>query len=177
MRCCSRCQKPVPVDDFGWKNRAEGTRHSACKPCLAADRRRRYAADPERFREQVYRWNRANRDRVNGHIRAYRHRSPTFQARQRQMWNAWAREHRSQLQEAQQRRRAAARGSQVEPVDRAAIIARDDGTCYLCGSRPKGRDLTLDHVIPLMLGGPHAAWNLRVACRRCNSRKGRRLSA
>jgi hypothetical protein len=58
------------------------------------------------------------------------------------------------------------------PIDRAAIIARDNGICYLCGCRPTGDDLTLDHVIPLDAGGSHTADNLRVCCRSCNSLKG-----
>lgn len=59
-----------------------------------------------------------------------------------------------------------------EKVDRKAVIARDNGTCYLCGAKPTGRDLTLDHIVPLFLGGAHAEYNLRVACRSCNSHKG-----
>lgn len=41
--------------------------------------------------------------------------------------------------------------------------------CCYCGMRDQ---LTLDHVIPLSLGGPDCADNLVWACRRCNSAKG-----
>jgi 5-methylcytosine-specific restriction endonuclease McrA len=63
------------------------------------------------------------------------------------------------------------------PIDRDAIIARDNSTCYICGKKLiTGADvITLDHVIPLARGGAHDATNLRVACVSCNARKGKRL--
>lgn len=71
-----------------------------------------------------------------------------------------------------QRRRALKEASPlVEVIDRAAIIARDRSTCYLCSTVVCGRRITLDHVVPLTRGGAHCASNLRVACRSCNSRK------
>jgi 5-methylcytosine-specific restriction endonuclease McrA len=59
----------------------------------------------------------------------------------------------------------------IEKVDRLAIIERDKGICYICGGIPDGRDLTLDHLIPVKRQGPHTADNLKVACRGCNSKK------
>ncbi len=40
--------------------------------------------------------------------------------------------------------------------------------CSYCGGQD---DLSLDHMIPRIKGGPHAADNLVVACRSCNSSK------
>lgn len=73
-------------------------------------------------------------------------------------------------------RRASARsGAKQERIDRAFIIARDEGRCHICGSEPKGSDLTIDHVVPLALGGKHVSENLAVACLSCNCSKGARL--
>lgn len=52
---------------------------------------------------------------------------------------------------------------------RRAIYNRDSHTCVYCGGK---HNLTLDHVIPVELGGTNEATNLVTACRRCNSRKG-----
>lgn len=60
---------------------------------------------------------------------------------------------------------------QVEIIDRSAIIARDNSTCYLCDKYLEPKQITLDHVIPLARGGTHTADNLKVACRSCNSQK------
>lgn len=43
------------------------------------------------------------------------------------------------------------------------------GRCALCPSRER---LTIDHIVPVVLGGTHDESNLRVLCGPCNSRKG-----
>lgn len=53
---------------------------------------------------------------------------------------------------------------------RKEIFVRDNHTCQYCGVR--GRDLTIDHIIPRHRGGRHAWENLVSACRACNHRKG-----
>jgi 5-methylcytosine-specific restriction endonuclease McrA len=44
--------------------------------------------------------------------------------------------------------------------------------CERCGATA---DLTLDHVIPIALGGTNDPDNIAVLCRSCNSRKGARV--
>jgi len=55
-------------------------------------------------------------------------------------------------------------------LTRREIFLRDNFTCQYCGVR--GKDLTLDHVIPRHKGGKHTWENLASACRTCNHRKG-----
>ena len=43
--------------------------------------------------------------------------------------------------------------------------------CLNCGVRK----VTVDHVVPLCLGGVNLIHNLQPLCRRCNKRKGRRI--
>lgn len=75
------------------------------------------------------------------------------------------------IDSASNRRRAKARNSAYERYDRGAIIARDSGICHLCGAVPTPADLTLDHLIPISLGGPDTAANVAVCCRFCNSKR------
>jgi len=60
------------------------------------------------------------------------------------------------------------RAATISPVDEDAVYKMCDYTCTYCGSTEK---LSLDHIIPLSKGGPHAQSNLTVACRSCNSSK------
>ena len=48
---------------------------------------------------------------------------------------------------------------------RAEVMERDSYKCVRCNAT---EDLTLDHILPQSLGGPHVAANLRVMCRSCN---------
>ncbi|HRF60988.1 MAG TPA: HNH endonuclease [Fimbriimonadaceae bacterium] len=55
-------------------------------------------------------------------------------------------------------------------LSRHSVLARDHYTCQYCGM--KGRDLTIDHVVPRWMGGPHTWDNLVACCRKCNLKKG-----
>lgn len=74
-----------------------------------------------------------------------------------------------------QTRKASAKvGARQERIDRAYIVARDKGVCHLCRRQVPAVLVTLDHIVPLALGGTHTADNLAVACLSCNCAKGSR---
>lgn len=78
-----------------------------------------------------------------------------------------------------QRSRALLRKAKVENFTDLEIFERDRWRCHLCGCRTPRRSVgtnaahapTIDHVIALANGGAHARWNVRCACRQCNSLK------
>jgi len=51
---------------------------------------------------------------------------------------------------------------------RAAVFARWSRSCWRCGAWAG----SVDHVLPVALGGGHELDNLRPCCRRCNSSMG-----
>ncbi|MBI2942327.1 MAG: HNH endonuclease [Chloroflexi bacterium] len=55
-------------------------------------------------------------------------------------------------------------------LTRKEVFQRDRYVCQYCGT--KGKDLTIDHVVPRHRGGKHMWDNLVSACRSCNHRKG-----
>lgn len=71
----------------------------------------------------------------------------------------------------QQRRRARKRNATIAPIDEKKIYALCNNQCVYCGSTEK---LTLDHVVALANGGSHTEDNLVVACKSCNSSKGKK---
>jgi 5-methylcytosine-specific restriction endonuclease McrA len=56
----------------------------------------------------------------------------------------------------------------VPPVNRRAVLKRDQHRCQYCHSP---RKLTLDHVIPRSRGGLHTWDNVVAACEACNCGK------
>lgn len=54
---------------------------------------------------------------------------------------------------------------------RRMIYNNADGRCQLCGRKIMFSDATMDHVIPLALGGEDSVSNLQLACKVCNGAK------
>jgi 5-methylcytosine-specific restriction endonuclease McrA len=48
---------------------------------------------------------------------------------------------------------------------------RASGICHYCRGRFPARQLTMDHVVPLIRGGKSTKSNLVPCCRECNARK------
>jgi hypothetical protein len=65
---------------------------------------------------------------------------------------------------------------QPSPALSRAIYLRDKLTCQYCATQQAPR-YVLEHVIPVAKGGPTTAYNLVVACERCNQIKGTRVWA
>lgn len=72
-------------------------------------------------------------------------------------------------------------GQMVERVIPNRIYKRDKQVCVYCGTRVRryesngwlaSDEATLDHVIPISLGGGHTESNVVTACRDCNVKKG-----
>lgn len=45
------------------------------------------------------------------------------------------------------------------------------GRCHYCGHPTPARELTMDHVVPLVRGGRSTPGNVVPACKDCNNRK------
>ncbi|MDH4246716.1 MAG: HNH endonuclease [Deltaproteobacteria bacterium] len=48
---------------------------------------------------------------------------------------------------------------------------RGEGVCHYCRQRFPARELTMDHIIPLIRGGRSIKANLVPCCKACNSKK------
>lgn len=46
-----------------------------------------------------------------------------------------------------------------------------EGICYFCKIKFPHKELTMDHVVPLIRGGKSRKGNIVPACRECNSKK------
>jgi len=57
-------------------------------------------------------------------------------------------------------------------VDYKAIWDTSDKKCGICKRAVAFKDRTFDHIIPIVLGGPHKATNIQIAHRSCNSSRG-----
>jgi 5-methylcytosine-specific restriction endonuclease McrA len=45
------------------------------------------------------------------------------------------------------------------------------GRCYYCGAQMPPKELTMDHIVPIIRGGRTVKNNVVTACKPCNNRK------
>ena len=48
---------------------------------------------------------------------------------------------------------------------------RADGACYFCAKKVPPKELTMEHVVPIIRGGTTSKGNIVPACKECNSKK------
>lgn len=82
----------------------------------------------------------------------------------------------------QHKGRARSAGVPYEPVDRRRVFVRDGWCCGVCGgavdpelTHPDPLSASLDHIVPISLGGPHLYSNVQCAHLKCNIDKGATL--
>jgi 5-methylcytosine-specific restriction endonuclease McrA len=71
------------------------------------------------------------------------------------------------------RERAKARALRQSPWWKRRIAA---GRCHYCGAQVPPRELTMDHIVPVIRGGRSTKGNLVPACKDCNTQKKYRLA-
>jgi len=45
------------------------------------------------------------------------------------------------------------------------------GICYFCGEQVSPKELTMEHMVPLIRGGKTSKGNVVPACKKCNNKK------
>ena len=91
---------------------------------------------------------------------------------------------RLRLKAAKHRRRVRERSASSDIFTAPEVFERDHWACQICGKAidpnekfPSRDSASLDHIIPLALGGTHTLNNVQLACMGCNWAKGARMSA
>lgn len=156
---------------------------------IRAQQNARYATDPEPQIERARRWALDHSERRRQistesarRCRGNAARPPAMPPEERARRNREARARyaaspvgRKSHADAQALRRARLALVPVERVDRDVVYDRDAGICGICREPVEREVATLDHIVPLALGGAHLYSNVQIAHRVCNSRKGARV--
>lgn len=185
---CPKCQTPKPLINF-WKCRQhkDGLQY-LCISCSqeyikeylktytkdrSAYHKSRWASLTVDQRQRVYAIRRQNRA---NNLASYRQMDKDWNQKNHDKVKAKRRRYHEKHPEVMYERNAARRARLlnapvIEKINRQKIIERDRSICHICKKRVNSREITLDHLIPLIKGGEHTERNLAVAHRSCNSRR------
>lgn len=197
MKVCRTCGSSKPLAEFH-KNKAVQDGHmNICKPCACEKTRRHRASLPaEVVRERDRKYYEKNRERLRAASRRYyaenaellREKSreryasdPEYRRRMNEAVRAWIKDNPERMAvhyHAKRARRAAA--PTVGEIDLSALWT---GVCGICGgdmdadlTYPHPMSRSVDHIMPLAIGGAHEQSNLQYAHLSCNVRKGARVA-
>lgn len=202
MKECCRCLQAKPLEEFAKdKSRLDGLQ-PRCRQCQAILstawreanrellRKKSIAyrlANPEKRKASVLAYDTANREKNRARQAIYRKADPEKQKRRHAAYSAANREKETAkvarwrtanpdiAREALMRYRTRKRSAYVAPVVLSEIYERDKGYCQICGEPVELTRASLDHIIPLFLGGTHEPNNVQISHSRCNSGKGIKL--
>lgn len=136
------------------------------------------ACHKKRADRRVREWQKNNRERT---LQLRRETNARYYAKNREAQIArsvqYGRDHPEWKAARDAARRALRLGSpNAERFSLDEIYERDGRRCHLCSKSVKRSEATMDHLIPLSLGGPHTRANVALAHRSCNSSKGNRVA-
>lgn len=128
-----------------------------------------HKANPEKTKVAIATWQAANAERFKATNAAYRAANPekVFAA-----CKAWAKAHpearRVYYQNYQAKKRA--NGGTLSKGLSAKLFKLQKGKCACCG-QPLGTNYHLDHIMPIVLGGPNIDSNIQLLRQHCNNQK------
>ena len=190
LRKCKTCGEEKPLTAFPSHNRKRGIYYDhQCRACQSAKWKKwyrdnseaerakskaRYAANPEKYREQ------GRKDylkhRTRSRKRAAQRRAENLEhvrAQDREIAKRWRANHPFESRESARRRHAKKRQVRTAPIAKKQILELFDkqrGRCAIC-SKKLGKQWHIDHILPLAKGGAHEVLNFQLTCPPCNMSK------
>ena len=161
MVLCPHCTTIKSIREFGTNHTTTTGLQPYCKSCMAQAAKDTYWKHRDQYVEKM------RQDYADNPAKGIAYTREWQKAHPDEMRTTWA------------TRRARKREAFIEKVEYAVLYERDNGICQIqlegCRIVITKSEGTIDHVIPLALGGKHSYANTQLACRRCNFKKGSKI--
>lgn len=155
MKICKTCQRSLHTSKFNVHHSNRDRLRSNCKDCQRITDSERYKKTKDQRKITSGRWYQQNKESVLSRSREWQTNNP------------------EKIRAKRWRRRTKSNSvfSDHQPFSQK-FIRELYLECLCCGTT---LDLTIDHVLPLSLGGTNTLGNYQVLCRSCNSSKGTKV--
>lgn len=189
-KACVRCGEITPVAGFHSNKANPDGLSGICKFCAIKSARKHYHDDPARHYASSRAWTKANPKAARGYKQEWKNKNREYTRRAGREYMAQKRPwlkavHLKRMQEdpeyaahkrmigrrSRSKRRAMEKGS-YSAGEWLLLCSMADGKCLRCG---KPKTLTVDHVMPIIMGGSNYRHNLQPLCLSCNVSKGARF--
>lgn len=189
-RICKKCGIEKPINEFGKESSKKDGIRPWCKSCAIqaannwrinnpekareTDRKAYEKINKEKKREYGKKWYHENIEKIKEKLREYKlKRGDEISRKANERTKKWIAENPEKRAEQQRNRRARKHnnGGTITANEWENLKRKYNYTCLCCGKREPDVKITLDHVIPLILGGSHSIDNAQPLCFSCNSSK------
>jgi 5-methylcytosine-specific restriction endonuclease McrA len=190
---CTKCEETKSIADFPEQPGRKDGHHSWCKKCHAKAAAQWNKDNPEKFNEhrknwrkknpedpalkraRTRRWRKDNPDKHREKVRKWQKANPE---KTKAFFNRWLDANRGRFMESVRAYQARKKGSggKIKPEEWQKLKEFYNYTCLRCHRREPEIKLTLDHVVPLKLGGMNTIDNAQPLCKSCNSGKGAKIA-
>jgi 5-methylcytosine-specific restriction endonuclease McrA len=189
---CTRCRKQKPITEF-YKNKGHKDGLAIyCKECYGELSRASRETDPnfsvkrqeiwkkykatkyKEIQEKDKKYKQKNIERLRAYGRKWMRENVE---KARVATKKWISGNPEKISEYRQSRRARKKkaGGTITAAEIRWLREFYNYTCLRCGRREPEVKLTLDHVIPLVVGGKNTIDNAQLLCKSCNSSKGTKI--
>lgn len=166
MKQCSKCGESKPLSEYHRDKHSKDGHVQRCKECVkiktldwleknrernAENCRKRYALNPEPYKQNAYNWVTKNKERKKILDRQYQINNPHV------------------YRNTKQKRKVKLAQNGVYDITRKELKKLYESPCVYCANT---KNIQADHVIPIARGGTHSIGNLVSACKTCNTSKG-----
>lgn len=167
-KVCTKCDETKPLFDYYRDASKAGGYRNDCKVCVLNRQKAYGEANRDKRIAYMRTYNQANREQVNAKNKArHAERYATDSG------------YREQFYAAATRRKRMLASAKSEPYTRESIFERDVWVCQLCDESidpevrwPDSRSASIDHIVPVSLGGDDTPENVQAAHYGCNAGRG-----
>lgn len=186
VRPCTKCGEMKTFTEYHKVTRNQSGHSSRCKVCVLDQKKVYGEKNREKLAARNKAWYEANKGHVADWSRSYyADNRETIRERDKERHaKKWAAdpEYRARFHAAEIRRRRLLASAKQERYTREEICARDGWVCGICADPidplirwPNGGSASIDHIMPVSLGGDDTKVNVRASHLACNLARGNRV--
>lgn len=175
MKTCKLCGDEKPYEEFHRDKKSPDGHVNRCKVCVKDLTKTHYQANREKKIAYQSEWSKNNREKTREYGRRHYERNAERLRPQKSLYSkSYAAANPDKRRMNEQARRGRKMSMTWEGIASWLELIQFYGdSCLKCGATDR---LTLDHIVPLALGGAHSTNNFQILCQSCNSAKGARNS-